>query len=191
MSADAAIPTAGSVGSNTGPQVSTIQGPTSTSSTLSFLEAMFGLQGKVIVVFGGTGELCGKMAQGFYDAGATCVFIVGRSREKAASLLEGRDPQRMRFHQFDATSDEVSAVLETALSVTGAVDVLVNGAGVNSATPFLDVSEEESAHIMNVNFQVCFGSPPLATRTHTPSCTCTLLRPLPRSSVLTRLSGSS
>ena len=51
------------------------------------LERIFGLGGKVAVVIGGTGELCGAMAEGMAQAGAE-VVLVGRSREKANARLQ-------------------------------------------------------------------------------------------------------
>ena len=52
-----------------------------------YLSALFSLQGKVAVVIGGTGELCGAMAEGLAGAGAE-VVLVGRSEEKAKARLE-------------------------------------------------------------------------------------------------------
>jgi NAD(P)-dependent dehydrogenase (short-subunit alcohol dehydrogenase family) len=44
------------------------------------------------------------------------------------------------------------------LAKHGRVDILVNGAGVNSPTPFLDIPEEEFDRIMTVNFKGLFLS---------------------------------
>ena len=43
-----------------------------------FLQSLFGLDGQVAVVIGGTGVLCGAMAQGLAQAGAT-VVVAGPS----------------------------------------------------------------------------------------------------------------
>jgi NAD(P)-dependent dehydrogenase (short-subunit alcohol dehydrogenase family) len=42
------------------------------------------------------------------------------------------------------------------LKRSGQCDVLVNGAGVNSATPFLDITGEEYDRIMNINTKATF-----------------------------------
>ena len=47
---------------------------------------LFSLKDKVAVVIGGTGELCGAMAEGMAAAGAS-VAIVGRDRVKAQARL--------------------------------------------------------------------------------------------------------
>ncbi len=52
----------------------------------NYLESLFSLGGKTAVVIGGTGELCGAMAEGLAAAGAE-VVLVGRSEEKANARL--------------------------------------------------------------------------------------------------------
>ena len=54
-----------------------------TQNPTDFLSSLFSLDGKVAVVIGGTGELCGAMAEGLAGAGAE-VVIVGRNEEKAS-----------------------------------------------------------------------------------------------------------
>ena len=46
---------------------------------------LFSLKGKVAVVIGGTGVLCGEMAEGLAIAGAT-VALVGRDATKAQAV---------------------------------------------------------------------------------------------------------
>lgn len=48
----------------------------------SFLSELFSLDGQIAVVIGGTGELCGAMAEGLAQAGAE-VILVGRSEKKS------------------------------------------------------------------------------------------------------------
>ena len=49
---------------------------------MSYLDELFSLSNKTAVVIGGTGELCGAMAEGLAAAGAE-VVLVGRSATKA------------------------------------------------------------------------------------------------------------
>jgi NAD(P)-dependent dehydrogenase (short-subunit alcohol dehydrogenase family) len=123
-----------------------------------FLANLFGLSDRVAVVIGGTGELCGAIAGGLAAAGAE-VVLVGRNPEKAAARL-GRiaaDGGRGWFHGAEATSKaELSALLDAVLRRSGRVDIVVNGAGANSPTPFLDISEEEFDRIVRVNLKSVF-----------------------------------
>ncbi len=125
-----------------------------------YLESLFSLTGKVAVVIGGTGELCGAMAQGLAGAGAE-VVIVGRSAQKAAARVSRIEAAggRTWFHAAEATSRQgLDALLAAVLQRSGRVDVVVNGAGVNSPTPFFDITEEEFDRIVSVNLKgVLFG----------------------------------
>ena len=120
----------------------------------------FGLSGKVAVVVGGTGELCGALAEGLAGAGAE-VVLVGRDEAKAARRL-GRVAEaggRGWFSACDATSKAgLESLLAAVLARSGRVDVLVNGAGVNSARPFLEIPEDEIDRIFSVNTKAVFLS---------------------------------
>lgn len=121
----------------------------------SYIQNLFDLSGKIAVVIGGTGELCGAMAEGLAGAGAQ-VILVGRNQEKAeariASITEAGG--KACFEKADvSTRTALDDLLKTVVKRFSKVDILVNGAGINSATPFLEVEEEELDRIMCVNFR--------------------------------------
>jgi NAD(P)-dependent dehydrogenase (short-subunit alcohol dehydrogenase family) len=121
---------------------------------------LFSLQGKVAVIIGGTGELCGAIAGAFAKAGATAV-LAGRDPQKAAARMSkiALDGGKSDFLACDTTSKAgLEKLLADALAKWGHVDILVNGAGVNSATPFLDIAEAEMDRILAVNFKGLFLS---------------------------------
>jgi len=129
-------------------------------NTESYLKDLYGLEGKVAVVIGGTGELCGAMAEGLALAGATAV-LVGRSEEKAKQRLERIESRggSAYFAPADATdADSLSRLQDAALERSGRIDILVNGAGINSPTPFFEIGEDEYQRIMDVNLKAVFRS---------------------------------
>ena len=106
-----------------------------------FLSELFSLDGKVAVVIGGTGELCGAMSEGLAQAGAE-VVLVGRSEEKATARMASIEEKggKSRFIAADVGSRAaLDALRDVVLSECGRADILVNGAGVNSPTPVLDM----------------------------------------------------
>jgi len=116
---------------------------------------LFSLKGKVAVVIGGTGELCGAMAEGFAAAGAT-VVLVGRDPAKATARMDkiAKDGGTAEFFPCDTTSKaSLQKLLADLVAKFGKVDVLINGAGVNSATPFFDIPEDEMDRILTVNLK--------------------------------------
>ena len=53
---------------------------------------------------------------------------------------------------------QLQALLDGVVAKSGAVDIVVNGAGVNSATPFVDIAEDEFDRIVGINLKgVFFG----------------------------------
>ena len=123
-----------------------------------YLKSLFALDGKVAVVIGGTGELCGAMAEGLAQAGAE-VVLVGRNPDKADARLKriAAVGGKAWFAQADvATKPALEALLKNILAKSGKVDIVINGAGVNSPTPFLDVTEEEFDRIMDTNFKALY-----------------------------------
>jgi NAD(P)-dependent dehydrogenase (short-subunit alcohol dehydrogenase family) len=124
----------------------------------SFLGNLFGLTGRVAVIVGGTGELCGAMAEGLAAAGAETV-LVGRNAEKARARLDRicASGGKAWFHAAEASSkEEMGKLLDAVLRKSGRVDILVNGAGANSPTPFLEISEDEFDRIVRVNLKGVF-----------------------------------
>jgi len=124
----------------------------------SYLKDLFGLEGKTAVVIGGTGELCGVMAQGLARAGCE-VVLVGRIREKAEKKLAeiAEHGGKGYFLPCEVTSrDSLDELLAAVLKQSGKVDILINGAGINAPTPFLEIEEEEFERIVDTNLTAVF-----------------------------------
>lgn len=100
------------------------------------------------------------MAEGLAGAGAE-VVLVGRNEEKAKARLARIEAAggSAWFHAAEATSKAgIEALLAAVLHRSRRVDIVVNGAGVNSATPFFDIAEDEFDRIVRVNLKgVFFG----------------------------------
>ena len=113
---------------------------------VSYIENLFGLGGKVAAITGGGGYLCGEMARGLSKAG--CKIAVMDIRYEKASLVADEIKRESGGEaiavQVDAT-DKVSfqKSCEMIVDQLGDVDILINGAGINSPTPFLEIELEE------------------------------------------------
>ena len=119
---------------------------------------LFSLDGEVAVVIGGGGVLAGAMADGLAAAGAAIV-IAGRTQEHAderAGSITAAGHQAIGI-QCDVTRKTGAAEgLDAMIQRFGKVDVLINAAGVNSATPFFEISEEEWHRIMDIDLKGVF-----------------------------------
>lgn len=113
---------------------------------------LFSLAGKTAVVIGGGGHICSALAQGFASAGAK-VVVADLRLEKAqivASAIESDYGVAALAVEVDAGSKKsLEGLLSQATSTFGKVDVLVNGAGINSPKSFLEITEVEWHEVVN------------------------------------------
>ncbi|MEX0703677.1 MAG: SDR family oxidoreductase [Planctomycetales bacterium] len=124
-------------------------------SSATYLQDLFGLDGKTALVIGGTGVLGGAIARALGAAGAH-VIVVGRNRQNGDSCVNGicEGGGSAEFLSADSTSrDDLEGVVRRLGEQDRRADVLVNGAGINSATPFLEIDDEEWDRIVNVNLR--------------------------------------
>ncbi|MEO0416365.1 MAG: SDR family NAD(P)-dependent oxidoreductase, partial [Verrucomicrobiota bacterium] len=127
---------------------------------MSLIENLFSLKGQTAVVIGGTGVLCGEMAQGIAEAGAK-VYVVGRSAEKGAERVAAIEKAggSAQFLAADVASREsLQSLCDEVAKAEGGIDILVNGAGVNSPTPVLDIEDDEFSRILDINLSAVLRS---------------------------------
>ena len=112
----------------------------------SYLNDLFALEGKVAVVIGAGGHLCGEMARGFARAG--CKVAVLDLRLEKAKAVEG-ELKKAGFENVISVAIDVGKkqdhvdALQEVLAAFGQVDILVNGAGINGPTPFFELTLKE------------------------------------------------
>ncbi len=126
----------------------------------AFLADLFSLAGKTAVVLGGGGVLAGEMAEGLAGAGANVVIVdlnESNAQRKADAIREqGRNALPC---VADVTRKvDIQRVVETTLDHFGSVDIVVNAAGINSATPFFEIQEMEWERILDVDLRSVFLS---------------------------------
>ena len=120
-----------------------------------YLAELFGLENQTAVVIGGTGVLGGAFCDALAGAGAH-VFVVGRNMDNGQARVHAitHAGGSAEFLEADTTSrEQLDAVVKAVTDQGRTVDVLVNSPGVSSATPFLEIGEEEWEQIVNVNLR--------------------------------------
>lgn len=120
----------------------------------TFFKNLYDLDGKVAVVVGGTGVLCGAIAKGLVNAGCKAA-LVGRSKDKAKAHMDAWNAgDDVCFVRADATERaEVEAIVPAVLERWGRMDIWINGAGINSPTPYLEITDEEFGRILDANLK--------------------------------------
>lgn len=121
--------------------------------------ALFDLTGARAAVIGGTGVLGGRFAAALATAKAD-VAVLGRSAERAREVVDEVEVAggNARFVHVDVEQRDSVEQAASVLAADGGLDVLVNAAGVNASTPFVDLDEAEWQHLLDVNLTAVFRS---------------------------------
>lgn len=119
---------------------------------------MFSLSGKTAAVVGGGGVLAGEMALGLARAGADVAILDFNLEAAEARAQEVRALGRKGIGvKVDATRKaDLQAALDRMLAEWGRADILINAAGINSGTPFLEITEDEWHRILDVDLKSVF-----------------------------------
>ena len=120
-----------------------------------FYKELFDFEGKVAVVIGGTGVLCGEMAWGLLQAGARIV-LVGRNKDKAEGHFQrwNSSADEARFFKADVTQrDQIEQLIPTVMNWYGRIDTLINGATIAPPIPYLEIADEQFESSMDVNLK--------------------------------------
>jgi NAD(P)-dependent dehydrogenase (short-subunit alcohol dehydrogenase family) len=124
----------------------------------NFLKNLFSLQGENAVVIGGAGVLGGALCEGLTQAGAH-VLVADVTREACQQRVDQlqQGGGSASFCLVDATSRaSIEQLLATSIEQLGRVHILVNCAGINAGTSFLEATDEAWDRIMTINLRAVF-----------------------------------
>jgi meso-butanediol dehydrogenase/(S,S)-butanediol dehydrogenase/diacetyl reductase len=124
---------------------------------------MKGLEGKRVVVTGGTSGIGEATSRRFLDEGAHVVAIAF-GEEEVATAPE-RLPGLAAALRCDVADDsEVVAAFAKVDELLGGVDVLVANAGISVRKPFLEIEEADWRRVLDVNLTGVFHCAQQAAR---------------------------
>ena len=109
----------------------------------SFLDKLFSLEGQVAAITGGGGYLCGEMARGLAEAGCKIAVMDLRghkAKEGAADITNRIGVEAIGLEVDASDKNSFARGLDQTLATFGRSDILINGAGINAATPFFDIT---------------------------------------------------
>ncbi len=123
------------------------------------MDTLFDVSGKVAVVTGGSGVLCGAMAQALAARGAK-VGILGRTPEKNGKMVDGiraagGDAIALLADVLDETALEAAA--KQVLDRWGRLDILINGAGGNTPGSAIPPGENFFEHHSFADYKRVFA----------------------------------
>lgn len=122
------------------------------------VQDLFELSGKAAAVIGGGGVLAGEMALGLARAGADVAILDFNetAAEKKAAEVAALGRRGLAVRVDASKKAELEEALQKILDAFGRVDILINAAGINSGTPFFEITEEEWQRILDVDLKSVF-----------------------------------
>lgn len=114
---------------------------------------LFDLTGKRALITGGTHGLGMAMAKGLGQAGATLI-INGHTKDKMDEALAEYTSAGLKAsgYLFDVTNeDAVAQAIEKIEKEVGAIDIVINNAGIIVRTPLLDLSVEDFRKVVDID----------------------------------------
>ncbi|OUW34649.1 MAG: gluconate 5-dehydrogenase [Flavobacteriaceae bacterium TMED179] len=124
-----------------------------------YLEKLFNLKGKVAAIIGAGGHLCSEMAKSFARAGSKVAIIdlrLHKAQDVEQEINEEGFNDTISLTLDVSVKEDHHKVLNEIINKFETLDILVNGAGINGSTPFLDIEEKEWDNIMNSQIKGTF-----------------------------------
>jgi NAD(P)-dependent dehydrogenase (short-subunit alcohol dehydrogenase family) len=118
-----------------------------------YLTELFNLTGKVALLTGAGGHLVSQLANGLARAGCkTAVADVRLHKAKSsAEQITAGAGEALPLELDVAQLESWHSILHAVTAHYGRIDILVNGAGINAPTPFLEITPEEWERIFRTN----------------------------------------
>jgi len=125
------------------------------------LEELFGLEGRVAVVTGGGGVLCGAMSRALGRVGVKMAVLdlIPQAAQKVADEIKAAGGEAMAVQCDVLAKDSIEAAARRITDTWGRVDILINGAGGNkeqaTTSPdlsFFDLPTDAVQWVFNLNF---------------------------------------
>jgi NAD(P)-dependent dehydrogenase (short-subunit alcohol dehydrogenase family) len=125
---------------------------------MSYVDDLFGINGRVAILTGAGGHLCSEMARALGRAGckvAVTDLRVEKAEAVAAQIVDaGGEAVGLAL---DATSKaDFQTCLDATVQAFGPVSIAVNGAGINAPTPFLDIALDDWKAVLDSQISATF-----------------------------------
>ena len=116
---------------------------------MCYLEKMYNLKDKVIIVTGACGQLGYRICEAFYNIGSK---VIGFDININDNKIKG-----VEYYKVNITNQkEINNTFEKIISKYQSIDVIINNAGVSTFEDFEKRPEESFDWVMNVNLKGTF-----------------------------------
>jgi len=126
------------------------------------------LEGKVAIITGATRGIGKSIAEKFAEQGANIAFTYASSVEKAKALEAELNAKGVSAKGFQSDASDYAAaeaLAASTLEAFGAIDIVVNNAGITRDGLLMRMSEENWDEVMRVNLKSIFNMTKAVQRT--------------------------
>ncbi len=116
---------------------------------------MFTLVDKNAVITGAAGHLCSEMARGLASMGCSVAILDQRLKqaEGVAKEITAKGGNAIALKLDARKKSDFEECQKAVTAQMGEVDILINGAGINAPTPFMEITEAEFDNIIAVQLK--------------------------------------
>lgn len=119
---------------------------------MSYLDELFNVKGRVAALTGAGGHLVGEMARALARAGMKVAVLDARraKAEAVAGDIRGAGGAALPLEVDVRARADIERALHDIIGEFGALDCVLNGAGINAPTPFFEIPLDEWNDILAV-----------------------------------------
>ena len=135
----------------------------------SRMNSMFDLTGKKAIVVGGAGDLGISMLEALLEAGAECVVIdIDNKLNSICEMFKNRGYLVYPIYADISDREQIKTSYDSALSVLGDLDIMVNAAGIQIRHPSEDFPIEDWDKVIAINLTAPWLYMQMAAKTMLP-----------------------
>jgi NAD(P)-dependent dehydrogenase (short-subunit alcohol dehydrogenase family) len=113
---------------------------------------LFSLEGKTAVVIGAGGHICSSLANGLAMMGAKVAVAdirIEKSETVSKQINEIYPDASLPFQVDAADKNSIRSLVEQVQKKFGTIQIAINGAGINSPKPFLEIEDVDWQDVVN------------------------------------------
>jgi NAD(P)-dependent dehydrogenase (short-subunit alcohol dehydrogenase family) len=124
----------------------------------NYYSEKFSLSGKIALLVGGAGGIGKEIALGFAKSGANIIIADYNidSAQEIVKLIDKEEKRSLAISVDITNSESVKSMANKIISTFGAIDILINLAGVGKSIPAEETTDEEWNRVININLSGTF-----------------------------------